>query len=68
MKPSVFLIVMDTVLSMVRATSTVSVTALGLTRLAASELRHVLTTLGEKLTNDEVEDMLKVRARFWSSS
>lgn len=29
----------------------------------ASELRFVLTTLGEKLTNEEVEDMLKEAVR-----
>jgi len=30
----------------------------------ASELRFVLTTLGEKLTNEEVEDMLKEAVRL----
>ncbi|EEC13003.1 calmodulin, putative, partial [Ixodes scapularis] len=27
--------------------------------ISASELRHVMTNLGEKLTDEEVEDMIK---------
>ena len=27
--------------------------------ISASELRHVMTNLGEKLTDDEVEDMIR---------
>ena len=33
--------------------------------ISASELRHVLTNIGERLTMQEVEEMLKVRER-WS--
>ena len=27
--------------------------------ISASELRHVMTTLGEKLTDDEVDEMIR---------
>ena len=33
--------------------------------ISASELRHVMTTLGEKLTDDEVDEMIREADIDW---